>query len=239
MTDEAKRTPNEAGDGAETLRALIAATDDHDIDGVLSYGRKYAKFSKARPAPAHRAAVLGACSVQFFAQTLRAMLFALDAETALYEGEYDGVRMDALCDDSPFYAFRPESVLLLPDVRELTERPALFSDAAARRELAERYAGESLALWAHIEGRLPGCAIYTANYVLPVERQLSLLEANAPYSFTALVRELNASLCARRPPYVTIVDVDYLASCEGKRRFLDPSAQIQSCTPSKPRRCST
>ncbi len=215
---------NETQSAADELRSAIRAVDDHDIDGVLSYGRRYARLSKKLPAPTRRVAVLGECSVQFFTQTLRAMLFSLGLETELYEGEYGGVRMDALDDGSPFYAFRPERVILLPDVRSLTERPPLLSGADARDALIARYAEDSLALWAHIEERLPGCQIYTANYVVPVERALSALEANAPYSFTALVQGVNAMLRDRRPPYVTIVDLDAIASCEGKYRFLDPSA---------------
>ena len=58
-------------------------------------------------------AVLGSYSIQHFVKLLRLFLYNEGYNADIYEGEYDGINMDALDDSSELYSFAPRFVIVL------------------------------------------------------------------------------------------------------------------------------
>ncbi len=81
-----------------------------------------------KPEPELRIAVLGSCSIQYFVQILYLLLYDRGIYASVYEGMYDGIRMDILDEGSAFYRFCPDMAILLTDWRDIREFPQLFAE---------------------------------------------------------------------------------------------------------------
>ena len=168
-----------------------------------------------------RIAVLGSYSIQHFTSLLRVFLRGMGIDTEIYEGEYDGIRMDVMDDDSPFYRFSPRMVLLLMDHRDIRSLPSVLEGQDEISSLASQEAGQIADLWKRIGERLPDCHIFQTNIALPPERPLGNLEGFAPYSRHSFYRLVNDSLRDSAPRSVTLVDMEYLSSYLGKKSWFD------------------
>ncbi|MBQ3786387.1 MAG: HAD family hydrolase [Lachnospiraceae bacterium] len=171
-----------------------------------------------------RLAVLGSYSIQHFVSMLDAFLMGLGIDTEIYEGEYDGIRMDVLDDDSAFYAFKPDMVLLMMDHRDIKVYPQVLQDEKSVDELVSQVMSGFDTIWSRIKKCAPGCQILQTNIVLPPLRPLGNLEAGVPYSDTEFLRRINSKLATAHPDGVTIVDMEYLASYFGKKGWFDYSS---------------
>ncbi len=171
-----------------------------------------------------RLAVLGSYSIQHFVSMLDAFLMGQGIETEIYEGEYDGIRMDVLDESSAFYAFKPQMVLLMMDHRDIKVYPGVLQDAKDVDVLLNETLSSFENVWSRIKAGAPGCQILQTNIVLPPLRPLGNLEAGVHYSSTEFLRRLNSRLCTDHPDGVTIVDMEYLASYFGKKAWFDYSS---------------
>ena len=122
---------------AEDLAKWKELTRDvSDFSSMLKAARRAEKQGEG---DVPRIAVLGTNSIQLIVSVLRALLLSDGQNPRIYEGEYDGIRMDVLDSDSPFYRFTSDYVVLLPELRDIPAYPELFSS----EEETERMAGES------------------------------------------------------------------------------------------------
>lgn len=207
---------------AEDLAKWKELTRDvSDFSSMLKAARRAEKQGEG---DAPRIAVLGTNSIQLIVSVLRALLLSDGQNPRIYEGEYDGIRMDVLDSDSPFYRFAPDYVVLLPELRDIPAYPELFSSEEETERMARESAGYFLGLCERIHEKLPAAQILLSDLVLPFSEQLGNLEANCGFSRTAYLRRVNALLGASRPGYVTILAVDALASYVGKKNWFDETA---------------
>lgn len=199
-----------------------------EIPQLLKLARRYAKSYVAEEKDL-RIAVLGSYSIQHFVSVLRFLLHEEGIDANIYEGEYDGILMDVLNDDSELYEFKPSMVILLPSIKDIKEFPALGNDGEAVEQLADKQVQLYQGIWSKLETSL-GCQILQANFVLPVERALGNLESNYEYSRSYYYKIINAKLEQKRGGNVTIMDMDYWAGVVGKINWFDNSSYYLSKT---------
>ena len=163
----------------------------------------------------------------------RTSVFAFDdvpSVDRIYEGEDDGIQMDVLNDDSPFYDFSPAITLLLIDHRSIKNYPAFMAGRDEAASLVRESADSIRLLWDRIREKLPGCQIFHTNIVIPCERPLGNLEGSVCYSRAEYLREINRELALEHPAGVTIVDMDHIAAYIGKAKWFDNAAYFMSKT---------
>ena len=95
-----------------------------EIPQLLKLARRYAKSYEVGEKDL-KIAVLGSYSIQHFVSVLRFLLHEDGIDANIYEGEYDGILMDVLNEDSELYQFKPSMVILLPSIKDIKEFPAL------------------------------------------------------------------------------------------------------------------
>ncbi|MCR4892013.1 MAG: HAD-IIIC family phosphatase [Lachnospiraceae bacterium] len=176
-------------------------------------------YSVAKDSGKHaRIAVLGSHSIQHFVRVLRLFLDRAHINGELYEGEYGGISMDALDNNSPLFSFRPEIVVLL---LRYTDFPM---ETRADLEKAKAFLRN---IRVHIS-QIPGVMILCSNIALPLERPYGSLEAAYGDSRLSLFKELNLEMTRNRPSNVRIVDMEYLSSYYGKQNWFDDTAYYLS-----------
>ena len=97
-----------------------------DFNSLMKLARRLAKkgYSSADDDKAKvRIAVLGSTSLQHFVMILRAVLYERGICADIYEGEYNGINMDVYNEQSAFYQFQPEYVLILTHYLDVKEYP--------------------------------------------------------------------------------------------------------------------
>lgn len=193
-----------------------------DYRGVLRYAKKIKSVMKTMHSNI-KIAVLGSCSIQYFVQVLRLLLYKEGICADIYEGEYNGIKMGILNENSPLFHFNPNILIILPDYRDINNLPQ-YNENADEIECLVRYTIEDYQnLWSIIKNQLPQTKILQANFVIPVERVLGNLEANYTFSRYNFFRHLNVALTEQHFENVVIVDLEYLASLYGKYNWFDYS----------------
>ena len=165
-------------------------------------------------------AVIGSYSLQYFVMVLKLLLLKYNVYADIYEGEYNGIDMDVFDKESQLYKFEPEIVIILPDYRDIRNMPELFSEKETIDAFVHSQINYYQKVWNQISSILH-CYIFQTNMVLPIERELGNLEANAYYSKSNIYHLLNIALIENKFSNVTIIDLEYIASVEGKSRWFD------------------
>ena len=143
-------------------------------------------------------AVLGANSIQYVVKGIRFLLYErYGVNTAMFEGEYDGIANALLDDTSEYYAFAPDVTVLLPDAKT--------ADIDYYQSLWQRMPGH----------------ILQANFVLPSVTVYGNLEANVDFSATYRLLDADLELIRRKPSNVTLLDFNGLAARLGTDRWFD------------------
>ena len=159
-------------------------------------------------------AVLGSHSIQHYVRVLNLFLDRAGIYADIYEGEYGGINMDVLDDESELYRFAPEIVVIMMRYNDFH----LESEADIKTELANLQN-----LWKHLE-KLQGVTILQTNIAVRTPRPLGALEAAYADSSLSLARRLNLAMTEDHPSNVHIVDMDYLSSYYGKKNWFDESS---------------
>lgn len=197
---------------------------------LLKLSSRIRKYRKDAPGDTPRIAVLGTYSIQHFTMMLDAFLLGMGINASIYEGEYDGIRMDVLNDDSPLYEFEPQIVLILMDHRAFRALPSCLDDEKTVERLVKEAVSSMSNIWDRLCERIPGCQIFQSNIVVPDERPLGNLEAGVPYSHTGFFRRIDEALTVSHPSAVTIVDMEHIASYAGKKTWFDHASYFLSKT---------
>ena len=196
-----------------------------DFNSLMKLGRKLAK--KGFPDEGGRKlkiAVLGSISIQHFVMFLRANLYQQGICGDIYEGEYNAINMEVFDAASGLYEFAPDYVLLLTHYLDVKDYPVLLSSKDEVREFAGSTLKYYQNLWEALHKNLPRVRILQSNFVIPPERLLGNMERQAAYSRTSFFNLLNEMLVEDKPEFVAIIDLDLIASYQGKLNWFDYSA---------------
>ena len=217
----------ERNEKIEELKALLNEAGLDNFSRLMKLSRKYAKLN-LQEAEAKKIAFLGTCSMQMIVSVTKLLLLRYDMIPEVYEGEYDGIKMDVWNDDSAFYAFAPDYVILLPDYRDVAPMPGMLATAKEVEECQSRAVDSWLKIYEKIHEKLPSCQILCSNFVIPFVNSLGNLEGNYLFSASSFYRQVNLGLIEKKPSYVTILDMEQLASYIGKSRWFDETAYFVS-----------
>lgn len=214
----------------EKLQKEIDDLQLEDYRNILRLARKVRSVVKNASFDI-RVAVLGSCSIQYFVQVLRLLLYKEGICADIYEGEYNGIKMDVLNENSSLFQFQPDIVIILPDYRDINQLPQYNEDSDRVSELIKYYIEDYQNIWGIMKTRLPQTKILQGNFVLPIEQVLGNLEANYTFSTYNFLRRLNMELTQQHGDNVVIVDLEYLASLYGKENWFDYSLYALSKVP--------
>lgn len=176
-------------------------------------------------------AVLGSCSIQYFVKVLRLLLYKEGIYADIYEGDYNGIKMDILNEMSPLFQFRPHILIIIPDYRDINQLPQYGDQSYDVDKLTKYYIEDYKNMWGIIKDKLPQTKILQSNFVIPYERVFGNLEANYVFSKNNFFARLNVELTEQHMDNVIIVDMDYLASYYGKSNWFDYSLYSLSKIP--------
>lgn len=208
----------------DELMRIIKEIPLQDYLQIMKYGKKAEKEAIREKFSDIKIAVLGSSSIQFIVLALRMLLLKYDIKADIYEGEYNGLGMDILDENSDFYKFHPHIVILLPDYKDIQYFPELISSEKEVLDWVENQVKVYTRYWKLIFERLSESHIFQSNFVLPIERELGNLEENLFFSRQSCYKLLNLSLIREKGKNVTILDIDYIASYIGKKNWFDQTA---------------
>ena len=157
-----------------------------------------------------KVAVLSSYSIQHFALILNLFLDNAGISAEIFEGEYGGINMAVLDENSELYSFKPDIVLLL----------MRYSDINYSENCVAQTMDYLKNLWTHLDA-INGVTILQSNFALPLTRPFGQLEAGYGNSYLSSMRKINLELTEHHPSNVHIVDMEYLSSFVGKERWFD------------------
>jgi FkbH-like protein len=190
--------------------------EEFDYIKLMNLGRE-----DGQEAHAARVAILGFCTTQYYAATLRGLGKSSGFPIVTYEPEYNTVHQAVLDGDSELYTFRPDFIVFLTAVQAL-RNVLLSASPESRSQLAEREV-EQLALLIERVAQIPSAIVVVNEFVVPYERAWGNFTTRVSGSLPAVVRSINDRLrqLAAEVPNVYTVDSDHIASWLGKRNWFD------------------
>jgi FkbH-like protein len=190
--------------------------EEFDYIKLMNLGRE-----NGQEAHAARVAILGFCTTQYYAATLRGLGKSSGFPIVTYEPEYNTVHQAVLDGDSELYTFRPDFIVFLTAVQAL-RNVLLSASPESRSQLAEREV-EQLALLIERVAQIPSAIVVVNEFVVPYERAWGNFTTRVSGSLPAVVRSINDRLrqLAAEVPNVYTVDSDHIASWLGKRNWFD------------------
>ncbi|UPJ51910.1 HAD-IIIC family phosphatase [Bradyrhizobium sp. 200] len=175
--------------------------------------------------------ILASLSAQHLCSSLKLFLYAEGLAPVIHLGGYDAVTSGTMQPNADIWKFAPDVTLLVPSTEDIKTWPRMFAPAAEVEEWARRQSEIYLAIWDVIAEKLPGCRVYHALFVQPLERPLGNLERRYPFSRSNCLRALNDRLVAQRPKHVHLVDLDALADLVGRQHWFDETGYFLTKQP--------
>lgn len=178
-------------------------------------------------------AVTGSFTTSQLVSLIQLHLFAAGIDADIYEADYGVFRQEILDSSSGLYAFTPQVLFLATTWRDLAHRPESASDLAEEARRLEAEQRDWSGLWQAVKAKLR-CEVIQNNFVLPSWRAFANYEMRQPGSLTRHVAGANRSMEESAPSFVTIHDVDHLASIWGRWSWDDPRFFNQAKLPCAP-----
>ena len=208
---------------------LIAASGSD----LLSWSSKFKKVEDVyrqnhrETLIAKKIAVLSSVTTHHFVSVFRMFLYQYGIAPILHEGEYDGIVLELMNPETEVFSFKPDILLLLTYHTDIKDYPLLFSTEDEIKQWVNQKVQYYQSLWS-LANEIKGCHIFQTLFVTPIYRQLGNLEANYHFSASNCLRLLNMELIRQKPPYVTFIDMDYLASVFGKHKWFSDTNYYMS-----------
>jgi len=178
-------------------------------------------------------AIISNCTTKQLVALIDLFLFGAGVEADIYEPEYGLLRQEIIDENSGLYQANPKVVFLAANRRDLANRPEPSAEGKQVDELVALESKQWSELWNAAHGRLH-CQIIQNNFTLPPWRSFGNYERRQAGSMGRFIARLNDSLGDIAPAYVTIHDVDHLASTAGRWRWDDPRFFHQAKLPCDP-----
>lgn len=210
------------------LREALVNIEVEDYLGILKLGKKLMKtINDANQENCVRIAILGSCSIQHMIMALRVYLLKYGIQADIYQGEYNGIEMDVLSDDSDLYKFDPQIIILMTYYKDIRIVPDIFAEKEAIELHLKQVEDHYSKLWSHINEKCK-CHILQTNFVIPTLRVLGSLEYKYTFSKTNYIQKVNQRLLDAKPNNLDFIDMDFIASYVGKNKWFDYAAYFMS-----------
>ncbi|MCM1081999.1 MAG: HAD-IIIC family phosphatase [Clostridium sp.] len=190
---------------------------------MMKKARKHNRDVKKYDCVDVKIAVIGSYSIQYFVSLLRYSLYTSGIKADIYEGNYDGIVVDVYDDDSEFYAFNPDIVIILPYYEDIKVFPNLFDSVEEVNELLEKQMEHYNTIWKKISSKI-NTQILQSNIVIPGIQQIGNLEGAFCGSKINYLKKINEQFYKKALDNVTVLDYELIATNVGKRNWFDYSA---------------
>jgi FkbH-like protein len=180
-----------------------------------------------------RLAVLGSFTAKQLVSFIDLHLFAAGVDAEIYEGKYGVFRQEILGPGSRLHEFVPQILFLATTWRDLAHPPDFGSDRAEAARVVEAEQADWSLLWQAVHEKF-GCQVLQNNFTVPGWRSFANHELRHPGSFSRYIALMNQSMLDAAPPFVTIHDVDHVATLWGRWRWEDPRFFHQAKLPCDP-----
>ena len=129
-----------------------------------------------------KVAIVSSSTSHFFAKLLKLYLYQHGIAPKIYESEYGLIYEQILNDKSELFSFEPDILLILPDYRDIKNKPNLFSSHKEIEKHVEAQYLEYKNLWLNLVQNLKNCQIIQGLFVIPNYRIMGSLESNYLFS---------------------------------------------------------
>jgi predicted enzyme involved in methoxymalonyl-ACP biosynthesis len=137
-----------------------------------------------------RVAILADCATQHLIPILGALAARNDVIIDTYQGDYNGVELEILNQDSSLYLFDPQFVIILNSTEKLKTGLYNYGD---RNSFAMEVVGKLDALWKAFRSH-SNATIIQSTFVLPSERAFGNYELKVPDSVGSIIADINFRL---------------------------------------------
>lgn len=194
------------------IRERLGATRPTPAD-IAACAASLASLAALEGTKARRVAVAGDSSLQLLSLAISCAI-AQEGELALMHTVPCGEGVQQCLDrHSALHAFRPDTVVLVPDWREAAPPMAPTATASQASDTVQAQVRHYQQLWAELEAS--GCRIVQHLVVPPARYAGGLAERRHPASITRRVDALNAALLDAGAGRVTWLEADRLATQVG------------------------
>jgi FkbH-like protein len=180
-----------------------------------------------------RLAVVGGYSLYPLHELLTHLLDAAGVASELFLGDYDNDAAEIMEPDGALEAFRPEVTLLLPGARRCKYDGSITDPREAVQAAASATATQLLELCGTLHDRTAADVIL-GNFMLPARRDLGEFRTRTLASDWSFRKWVNLELGLNAPPYVRILDLEFLANRHGGLAAEDPRGWFESKQPCAP-----
>jgi FkbH-like protein len=214
------------------LRFALTPTLDYTSAQSLNQFFK-ALPESAKPQSRIRLAILGGFTTHQLRDLVELFLFAAGISADVYESDYGVFRQEILDPNSGLHQFQPNVVFLATHWRNVGRWPALSDSAEAVGGLLDAEYRDWAALWQMLHERL-GAQVLQNNFDAPSWRTLANHEMRHAAAHARFIADLNRALAEGAPSFVTIHDVDAIASNAGRRAWGDERFFLHAKMPCAP-----
>lgn len=211
-------------DADQSCRAILSSLRSSDgIDDYMSLCRKWRKLDRAQPDDGTeplRIVLLSGTTTDFIELPLRAELASLGLRTDIHRSDYNTHVSALLEPDSPAAAFHPQVAVVLLDLLDISEWPALGERCKVVSDLAESFVAQWIGLCETFHSNT-GADIILGNLRLPSVSPNGHLSRQLPWDRTSFVRRINQLLADEAPRFIHILDVEALSARYGLETWFD------------------
>ncbi|MCG2632721.1 HAD-IIIC family phosphatase [Bradyrhizobium sp. WYCCWR 13023] len=217
---------------AVAIRSVLAPTLDYT--SLQTLHRLFKSLPvELRGRTKQRLAILGGFTTHQLKDFIELYLFGSGIDVELYESDFGLFRQEILDPNSGLYSFKPNRVFVATNWRNIAHVPAVSDSREQVAELLDREVNDWANLWRIAHDRL-GCQILQNNFDIPTWKALGNYETRHPAAFSRYISELNRLFADRAPSYVTIHDVEGLASDVGRWAWGDERFFLHAKIPCAP-----
>jgi FkbH-like protein len=180
-----------------------------------------------------RLAILGGYSLYPLRELLTHLLETAGVACELFLGDYDNHVAEIMEPDGALDAFRPQVVLLLPGARRCRYPGSITDPREAVQAAANATAAQLLDLCRTLHDRT-AAEVLLANFMLPARRDPGELRTRTLASDWNFRKWVNLELGLDAPPFVRILDLEFLANRHGALVAEDPRGWFESKQPCSP-----
>lgn len=203
------------------FEALRDAALRHRADGVAVDLIARTLVSLPQSDAPHRVAVLGNQSTFPVTASVHYALLLEGVRADVHEGAFGSLLADVLDTQSAFHAFGSETTVLAPSTLDLQPHLSQSGPDTDPASAIEVLTASWEAVWETL-GSSGSRVVLQHVFEEPDEELLGRFEREAPWSPSAVVRRLNATLYEAAPSFVRWIDTRQLANRVGRRNWWDP-----------------
>lgn len=206
------------------LEKELSNIDISDYTKILRISRKYCKETNNLTKHITKIAILGSGNIQFIVSVLKTLLVKYHIWANIYEGPYNGIKMDLYDSSSDLYNFAPDYLIILPDYHDFNILPKVLANQKNVYELVSSYIEEYKNMFNKVHKNLPNTQILCGNIISPIEDPLGNLSGNYIFSSHSFYKLFNLQMILNKPVFVTLLDIESLATYLGKNSWFDEIA---------------